>query len=321
MLRQTKEFKHFAGFVEDSGGQVRILQKAATKDEPSNTQSKGDQATRSGSKTRSSSIKANKAYSKYNQSIDSNFSMVHKPAQQTNQNPILIDDNVPVDDELAQENWIPNQAYSLAHSFRKQHGDELSFDLINDMLRDLNNIYREREKKQIARIKAQSKEEINHLKRKLSYRTPFDEVCYKKNMSSLKGKLQKLEQEAMKNEKKKNTHAPTETPLDMVENTLHLVTQMQIKRKQMQAENESLKDNLVKLQEVQDNEVHDKQKFMEGAVWMGRRMSGEIERVCQVFETLAQDYSKRFGDLEKAYLNGVPLQNQKNDFDDKGEVK
>ena len=60
---------------------------------------------------------------------------------------ILIDDNLLVDDESAHDNWIPNSAYSMAHSFRKTHGDELSFELINDLLRDLNKIYREREKK------------------------------------------------------------------------------------------------------------------------------------------------------------------------------
>ena len=34
LLRQTKEYKQFSGFVEDSGGEVRILTKAPSKDEP-----------------------------------------------------------------------------------------------------------------------------------------------------------------------------------------------------------------------------------------------------------------------------------------------
>ena len=72
----------------------------------------------------------------------------------------------------------------------------------------------------------------------------------------------------------------------MVENTLHLVTQMQAQRKEMEAENAELKDNINRLQEMKDNEVHDKQKFMEGAVWMGRKLTAEVERVCQVFEQL-----------------------------------
>ena len=218
---------------------------------------------------------------------------------------ILIDDEEPVDEEEVNDNWIPNSAYSMAHSFRKTHGDELSFDLINDMLRDLNKIYREREKKQITRIKAQSRDELNLLKRKLSYRAPFDEVTHRKNMARMREKINALESELSKNEKKKNAQAQNvrDTPLDMVENTLQLVTQMQVKRKQMEAENTNLKESLTKLREVQDNEVHDKQKFMEGAVWMGRRMSGEIERICQVIESLTQEYKVRFGDLEKVYTD------------------
>ena len=54
----------------------------------------------------------------------------------------------------------------------------------------------------------------------------------------------------------------------------------------MEAENAELKDNINRLQEMKDNEVHDKQKFMEGAVWMGRKLTAEVERVCQVFEQL-----------------------------------
>ena len=49
-------------------------------------------------------------------------------------------------------------------------------------------------------------------------------------------------------------------------------------------------------------ETHDKQKYMEGAVWMGKRMSSEVERVCKVFETLMTDYKKRFAEAEKMLI-------------------
>lgn len=94
--------------------------------------------------------------------------------------------NGEVEDDPQTENWIPTSAYNLAHSFRQTHGDELTVDLVNVMLRDLNTIYRDREKKQVARIKQQSQEEVNKLKRKLSYRPHYDEVGMKKNKQSLK---------------------------------------------------------------------------------------------------------------------------------------
>ena len=90
------------------------------------------------------------------------------------------------------ENWIPNQAYNMAHQFRKEHGDELTFELVNEMLRDLNRIYREREKKQIARVKQQAQDEVNKLKRKLTYRPTFDEVAAKKNKQNLKRQIDQL---------------------------------------------------------------------------------------------------------------------------------
>ena len=52
----------------------------------------------------------------------------------------------------------------------------------------------------------------------------------------------------------------------------------------MQEENEFLKENLLKMKEVTNDETHDRAKYMEGAVWMGQKMSNEVERVCKVFE-------------------------------------
>ena len=69
----------------------------------------------------------------------------------------------------------------------------------------------------------------------------------------------------------------------------------------MEAENAQLKQNLSKMQLMQSNETHDKQKYMEGAVWMGKRMSSEVERICKVFETLMEDYKQRFSDFERAF--------------------
>ena len=57
------------------------------------------------------------------------------------------------------------------------------------MLRDLNLIYREREKKQIARVRQQANEEVNKLKRKLVFRPGFDEVTAKKNKQALKKQI------------------------------------------------------------------------------------------------------------------------------------
>ena len=133
MIRHTKEFKDFAGFVEDSGGAVRSLK--------NENQVQGGQA-------------------------------------------IKIE-------ESNEENtdWVPEPAFSLAHNFRRLHGNELTPDLVNSLLGDLNRIWRDREKKQITRIKAQFREELNTLKRQLSFRTSYDQLVSKKTVAHMKTQI------------------------------------------------------------------------------------------------------------------------------------
>jgi len=205
------------------------------------------------------------------------------------------------------DNWIPNTAYTLAHSFRQQHGDELTFDLVNEMLRDLNRIYRDRERKQVARAKQQSQDELMKLKRKLTFRPTFDEVAARKNKQALKRQIAQLTHELeLLQGRKRQAMALQSTPagVELVQNNLLMLTKMQQQRKEMETENAQLKSNLQHLKQASlGSETHDKQKYMEGAVWMGKRMSSEVERVCKVFETLMQDYKTRFTDFETAYDN------------------
>jgi hypothetical protein len=45
------------------------------------------------------------------------------------------------------DDWLPSEAYGLAHAFRERHGNDLTPQLINQLLGDLNRIWRERERK------------------------------------------------------------------------------------------------------------------------------------------------------------------------------
>ena len=81
------------------------------------------------------------------------------------------------DDELGEEkDWIPADAFKMAHSFRSRYGDELSTEIVNELLRELNNIYRERERRHTQRVKQQAHDEVNNMKRKLMYRPGYDQV-------------------------------------------------------------------------------------------------------------------------------------------------
>jgi hypothetical protein len=47
-----------------------------------------------------------------------------------------------------------------------------------------------------------------------------------------------------------------------------------------------LRDKLRKLELVKGSQEYEKAKYMEGAVWMGKKLSNEIERICSTIDTL-----------------------------------
>lgn len=80
---------------------------------------------------------------------------------------------------------------------------------------------------------------------------------------------------------------------DLIDNTLQVITQMQQQKKQIQIENENLKAQINKLNSIHREGAGQKRKYMEGAVWMGKKLSNEIEKACQSFEFLILEYNKR----------------------------
>jgi hypothetical protein len=162
MLRKTKEFKDFNGFVADSGGLVRTL---PTKERSASQNKRSNSAANNQSKQTKSKL------------MSTNLILIDEPKHSE---PDF--DNT----QELRDGWVPNDAYVLAHTFRSRFGNELTPELINDLLRDLNKIWHEREKKQLARLKIEKTNEVNNLRRKLTHRTPLDEVVSKKNIATLR---------------------------------------------------------------------------------------------------------------------------------------
>ena len=53
---------------------------------------------------------------------------------------------------LEEEDWIPEEAFKVAHDFRNRCASQVSQALMNQLLTDLNAIWRDREKKRLARV-------------------------------------------------------------------------------------------------------------------------------------------------------------------------
>ena len=267
MLRGTKEFKEFAGYVEDSGGDVRHLEdnlRTGTKaDAPSNAQQysavkpfqgtfQHGKASRANSRGGNSRTRA-RSESRTGNTVEKSSNAKQQKGMGLNSaadEHLMTTGNASEDEQALNDNWIPNSAYNLAHGFKQQHGDELTVELVNEMLKDLNRIYRERERKQVQRVKQQSQEEINKLKRKLTYRPTYDEVGARKNKQTLKRQITALTSELEQLQgRKKQALALQNTPagVEMVQNNLIMVTKMQQQRKEMEAENAQLKHNLTRI--------------------------------------------------------------------------
>lgn len=45
------------------------------------------------------------------------------------------------------DEWLPDEAFKVAHQFRERNGNDLTPALVNQLLGDLNKIWRDREKK------------------------------------------------------------------------------------------------------------------------------------------------------------------------------
>jgi hypothetical protein len=78
--------------------------------------------------------------------------------------------------ELEKEDWIPEEAYRVAHDFRNKCASNVSKAMMNTMLADLNRVWRAREEKQISRIKANSLREVEQLRRALAQKKPVSQV-------------------------------------------------------------------------------------------------------------------------------------------------
>ena len=66
----------------------------------------------------------------------------------------------------------------------------------------------------------------------------------------------------------------------------------------MEEENEKLKERIDRLEFARMNGDEEKVKYMEGAVWMGKKLTGEIERLCASLEELIQEHERRAEEMQ-----------------------
>ena len=142
-------------------------------------------------------------------------------------------------------------------------------------------------------MKTKHHEEMTKLKRQLVARVPFDELQRRKHIGRLQSELNAARQELGKNQAQKEKSQKAPQGVDLIDNTLQIIQQMQQQKNLLKTENEQLMERVGQLEKCITEGTDEKKKYMEGAVWMGKKMSTEVERVCQSFEFLLVEYKQR----------------------------
>jgi hypothetical protein len=96
--------------------------------------------------------------------------------------------------EIEKDEWVPEEAYRLAHDVRFQTSGEITPKLMNKLLISLNKIWRTREKQTEQRIKKQYKGEIDQLKREKTMKGQYDSVQAKQSLARTRAQLKKAEE-------------------------------------------------------------------------------------------------------------------------------
>jgi hypothetical protein len=138
------------------------------------------------------------------------------------------------------EDWIPEEAFRVAHDFRNRCASTVSQALMNQLLADLNKIWRDREKKSIARVQNNAHREIQYLRRQISFRKPYDQVVHEQDVKRLKKTIKDANtalRENVASIEESNHKGPLEG-LALVDSTVKFTNQVLEERRRLQDENE-----------------------------------------------------------------------------------
>lgn len=171
------------------------------------------------------------------------------------------------------EDWIPEDAFKVAHDFRNKCAGQVSPALMNQFLKDLNKIWKAREQKQINRIKAECNRELQFLRRQVQFKKPYDKVMHQTDVKRLKGEIKSAKAALRENVAviKQDESGPNKDGLIVIDQTLKYTNEIQMERRRLKEENEQLQAKIDSMVLAKKDELDEKQKFYEGASWLGRQ--------------------------------------------------
>lgn len=191
------------------------------------------------------------------------------------------------------ESWIPREAFDIAHGYRTQHPEGLSETLINKMLRELNQIWRDRERRMIARVKLTCATEIKDLRRQITHRAPVSEKDQAKTIERLRNQLKEAKRDLRNNVAKRKDDKNRPGVTDHIEDALKVAEGFQNDQRKLFEKNKLLSQRNQDLEKLVKNEEADRAKFMEGAAWMSRKAVADTIGTQKHLKSLMEDFSSK----------------------------
>lgn len=201
--------------------------------------------------------------------------------------------------EADSDEWIPEEAYRVAHDFRSKCASQVSKPLMNTLLNDLNKIWRAREKKQISRIQNAANREVQFLRREVSFKKPYDQVMQEQDIKRLKAELKDCQAALRENVAviKQERDGPNQG-LNLVDSTVKYTNQIQMERRKLLKENEELKQRVAAYELNRRGGEIEREKFFEGASWACKQAVVACEGGVDKARTLATEYHAKLKECE-----------------------
>ena len=308
LLSTTKEYKDFLEFAENSRGITFVPE---SREEKTN------------GKNRKSSMRSTKALGstgKDQPQFDKNlvgqkfgawgdvsvFSKVYGTGEYAN-----VAKKTAIKPENERDNWMPTDALHLAIDFRQRHMPHVSMDLINEFLQQMNEVWRRRGVRAVARAKAKFANDLKNYKRANSHRLPYAEVRQKHKIAQLTKELDNLRSKVgISGGRGKVSSITVAREQKMMQNTLFTVEKLSREVNQFAAENKKLQDELRLLQSQSaqtaqppaEKQDHD---FMEGAAWFGRNSVHIMDRLTATVAQYCRDVQSRSSGADESLNNGL----------------
>lgn len=169
-----------------------------------------------------------------------------------------IQEDTPFNDN----NWVPVEAFEHLRSFGIKYRLNIDDALAKELLHKLNSVWKERETRQIQRIKSKYQTEILDLRRRMNNKDSLDSVLNKNEAKRLKQEVRsaRLDNPILN---KKNDG------LDMVNSALKVASTFHSTKKDLENEISRLKKLIENNNILNDNNQNlERLKFNEGALWI-----------------------------------------------------